>query len=81
MHRLVSRPSAIMASDDYYKVEIEGVLDQTLFSKEELIEKFGWEEYFIFALMLAVSAGIGIYYWRKGDTNFDEFLFHLFAPW
>ena len=69
MHRLVSRPSAIMASDDYYKVEIEGVLDQTLFSKEELIEKFGWEEYFIFALMLAVSACIGIYYWRKGETD------------
>jgi len=74
VHRLVSRPSAVMASDDYYKVEIEGVLDQTLFSKEELIEKFGWEEYFIFALMLAVSACIGIYYWRKGQDDNGEFL-------
>ena len=57
-----------MATDDFYNVEIEGVLNQTLFSKKELIEKFGWEEYLISALMLAVSAGIGIYHWRKGET-------------
>ena len=45
-----------------------------LFSREELIEKFGWEEYLIFALMLAVSAFIGIYFWWKGQKNNAEFL-------
>ena len=40
-----------------------------LFNKDELIEKFGWEEYFIFALMLAVSAGIGVFFWWRGQKN------------
>ena len=53
--------------DSWYQDEIDAVLNQTLFSKEELIEKFGWVEYFIFALMLAISAGIGIYFWKKGE--------------
>ena len=53
--------------DSWYQDEIDAVLNQTLFSKEELIEKFGWVEYFIFALMLAISAGIGIYFWKKGQ--------------
>ena len=65
-----------MGLDNYYNVEIDGVLNQTLFSKGELIEKFGWEEYLISALMLAVSAGIGIYYWRKGETCFEMFFVH-----
>ena len=53
--------------DLWYEDEIKAVLNQTLFSKQELIEKFGWVEYFIFALMLAISAGIGIYFWKKGQ--------------
>ena len=53
--------------DSWYQDEIDAVLNQTLFSKQELIEKFGWVEYFIFALMLAISAGIGIYFWKKGQ--------------
>ena len=53
--------------DSWYKDEIAAVLNQTLFSKPELIEKFGWVEYFIFALMLAISASIGIYFWKKGQ--------------
>ena len=55
-----------MADSDWYKDEIAGVLNQTLFNKQQLIDKFGWEEYLIFALMLAISAAIGIYYWKKG---------------
>ena len=62
-----------MGLDNYYNVEIDGLLNQTLFSKGELIDKFGWEEYLISALMLAVSAGIGIYHWRKGETYIDVF--------
>ena len=53
-------------STDWYQDEIAHVQSQTLFTKQELIEKFGWEEYLIFALMLAISAAIGIYYWKKG---------------
>ena len=53
--------------DSWYQNEIDAVLNQTLFSKPELIAKFGWVEYFIFALMLAISAGIGIYFWKKGQ--------------
>jgi len=45
-----------------------------LFNKDELIDKFGWEEYFIFALMLAVSAGIGVFFWWRGQKNNGEFL-------
>ena len=47
-----------------------------LFAREELIEKFGWEEYFIFALMLAVSASIGVFFWIKSwkANNNAEFL-------
>jgi len=60
--------------DSWYQDEIDAVLSQTLFSKPELIEKFGWVEYFIFALMLAISAGIGIYFWKKGQNNNAEFL-------
>ena len=46
----------------------------TLFTREELIAKFGWEEYFVFALMLAISAGIGVFFWVKGQKNNAEFL-------
>lgn len=45
-----------------------------LFDKEELIAKFGWEEYFIFALMLSVSAGIGMFFWWRGQQSNAEFL-------
>ena len=48
--------------------------DNTLYSAEELREKFGWEEYFIFALMLAVSAAIGIFFWWKGQKDNAAFL-------
>ena len=63
-----------MATDDYYNVEIEGVLNQTLFSKKELIEKFGWEEYFIFSLMLLVSILIGLFFWWKGQNSNAEYM-------
>ena len=61
-------------ADDFFNEAIESVRNQTLFSKNDLIAKFGWEEYFIFALMLAVSALIGVFYWFKGQNNNAEFL-------
>ncbi len=45
-----------------------------LFDKEELIAKFGWEEYLVFALMLGVSAAIGVFFWWKGQHDNAEFL-------
>ena len=67
MSKFVARLIMSGDRDSWYQDEIDAVKSQTLFSKQELIEKFGWVEYFIFALMLAVSAGIGIYYWWKGQ--------------
>ena len=61
-------------SEDWYADQIARVRNQTLFSKAELIAKFGWEEYFIFALMLGVSAGIGVFYWFKGQKTTADFL-------
>jgi len=29
---------------------------------EELLKRFGWADYLVFASMLAISLGIGIYY-------------------
>ena len=45
-----------------------------LFTREELIGKFGVEEYVIFALMLLVSAAIGVFFWWKGQKDNAEFL-------
>jgi len=42
--------------------------------KDVLRAKFGWEEYTVFALMLAVSAAIGVYFWWRGQKNNAEFL-------
>ena len=61
-------------SREFYQDAIAQVLNQTLYGKEELRHKFGWEEYVIFALMLAVSASIGVYYWWKGQKNNADFL-------
>ena len=61
-------------STEFYQDAIAQVLNQTLYGKEELRHKFGWEEYVIFALMLAVSASIGVYYWWKGQKNNADFL-------
>ncbi len=47
---------------------------EELYSREELIEKFGWEEYFIFSLFLAVSAGIGVFFWWKGQKSTADFI-------
>ena len=64
-----------MSSSSSFDELIKTVLsDNTLYSAEELREKFGWEEYFIFALMLAVSAMIGIFFWWKGQKDNAAFL-------
>eukprot|EP00092_Neocalanus_flemingeri_P020321 GFUD01022011.1.p1 GENE.GFUD01022011.1~~GFUD01022011.1.p1 ORF type:complete len:631 (-),score=155.00 GFUD01022011.1:122-2014(-) len=45
-----------------------------LLTKIELIDKFGAANYTVFALMLLVSAGIGVFFWWKGQSNTEEFL-------
>ena len=56
---------------------IFGELDcqrQKLYNTTELIDKFGWEEYFIFSLMLLVLLLIGVYFWWKGQDNNAEYM-------
>ena len=45
-----------------------------LYNTTELIEKFGWEEYFIFSLMLLVSILIGLFFWWKGQNSNAEYM-------
>ena len=45
-----------------------------LYNTTELINKFGWEEYFIFSLMLLVSILIGVYFAWKGQNNNAEYM-------
>ena len=52
---------------------LEGVR-QHLFTRDQLIAKFGVEEYVIFGLMLLVSLLIGFFFWWKGQKSNAEFL-------
>ena len=45
-----------------------------LYTTDELIKKFGWEEYLIFSLMLLVSLLIGVYYAWKGQNDNAEYM-------
>ena len=45
-----------------------------LLSKELLIEKFDAGNYVVFAIMLAVSAAIGVFFWWRGNNNTSELL-------
>ena len=63
-----------MSSSTFDEIIQTVLSENTLYSAEELREKFGWEEYFIFALMLAVSAMIGIFFWWKGQKDNAAFL-------
>ena len=47
---------------------------EELLSKDELSDKFGWEEYLMFGLLLALSVGVGLYFWWKGQEDNSEFL-------
>jgi len=47
---------------------------EDLLSRKELSDKFGWEEYLMFSLVLAISAVMGIFFWWKGQENSAEFL-------
>ncbi len=40
-----------------------------LFTRDELQDKFGWEEYLMFALLLLVSVAIGVFYWWRGQVR------------
>ena len=48
--------------------------EHRLFNTTELIDKFGWEEYFIFSLMLFVSLLIGVFFWWKGQNNNAQYM-------
>ncbi|XP_059084955.1 sodium-coupled monocarboxylate transporter 1-like [Tigriopus californicus] len=48
--------------------------DVLLNTREELIEKFGWEEYVVFVLMLLISALIGVFFWIKGQNSNSDFI-------
>lgn len=39
--------------------------------KEELIKRFTWFDYFVFGMMLALSAGIGVFYGCFGKKMKD----------
>ena len=45
-----------------------------LYNTTELIDRFGWEEYFIFSLMLLVSLLIGVFFWWKGQNDNSEYM-------
>ena len=49
---------------EYFHKETENVRDDLL-KKEELIAKFDAGNYTVFAAMLLVSAGIGVFFWWK----------------
>ena len=48
-------------NDDYAEIS------HNLLNKDELIEKFGWEEYFVFALML----GVRFFFFFGGGLSFS----------
>ena len=45
-----------------------------LLRREELLDKFGAANYVVLVGMLLVSAGIGVYYWWRGQNSQAEFL-------
>ena len=55
-------------------MDLNSTIRDELLTKEELREKFGILNYVIFVAMLLISAGIGVFYWWKGQKNTEEFL-------
>jgi len=45
-----------------------------MLTRDELREKFGWEEYVIFALMLLVSLAIGVFFYLKGQKSTKDLI-------
>jgi len=45
-----------------------------LFTKDELIPFFGVANYAVFGAMLLVSAGIGVFFWWRGQKSTEEYL-------
>ena len=64
----------IGTSEDFKKFVLTNLTRTDLLTKTELIEKFGAANYAVFALMLLISAGIGVFFWWKGQKNTEEFL-------
>ena len=52
--------------ETYFSRYLSGLKMARLYTRDELMAKFGWEEYVIFSLMLAVSTGIGVFFWCQG---------------
>jgi len=59
---------------DWAAFEDTNLTRNDLLTKSQLIDKFGAANYAVFALMLLVSAAIGVYFWWKGQKNTEEFL-------
>jgi len=60
--------------EDFTKFVLTNLTRTDLLTKTELIEKFGAANYAVFALMLLISAGIGVFFWWKGQKSTEEFL-------
>ncbi len=53
----------------YFHLSFETTMgSEELLTREELSDKFGWEEWVMFGLLLGVSAAVGIYFWWKGQV-------------
>jgi len=59
---------------DWEAFENTALTRDDLLTKSELIDKFGAANYAVFALMLLISAGIGVFFWWKGQKSTEEFL-------
>jgi len=66
--------SWVGTSEDFTKFVLTNLTRTDLLTKTELIEKFGAANYAVFALMLLISAGIGVFFWWKGQKSTEEFL-------
>ena len=63
-----------MISSKMNVIEEEEEERYQLFMKEELIKKFGSDDYVILALMLLVSLLIGVYFAWKGQKSNADYL-------
>ena len=50
------------------------ILRTDLLTKDELIPFFGVANYAVFGAMLLVSAGIGVFFWWRGQKSTEEYL-------
>ncbi len=56
-------------TNNSHEKQLEMSNSDELFTRDELQDKFGWEEYLMFALLLLVSVAIGVFYWWRGQVR------------